>query len=86
MKGGNAGIAWLVGLASVMSAVSLYYYLSILKQAFVKDANDETPVLLPLGHALVVGIPAVILVVLGLCPALLLDPISKAVAETLAKL
>lgn len=86
MKGGNAGIAWLVGLASVMSAVSLYYYLSILKQAFVKEANDETPVLLPLGHALVVGIPAVILVILGLFPALLLDPISKAVAETLAKL
>lgn len=83
MKDGNAGIAWLVGLASVMSAVSLYYYLSILKQAFVKDSNEESPILLPLGHALVVGIPAVVLVILGLFPALLLEPISKAVADTL---
>ncbi len=86
MKGENSGIAWLVGLASVMSAVSLYYYLSILKQVFVKDATEETPVLLPLGHSLAVGIPAVALVILGLFPALLLEPISKAVAESLARL
>lgn len=86
MNGENSGIAWLVGLASVMSAVSLYYYLSILKQAFVKETTEDAPVLLPLGHSLAVGIPAIALVVLGLFPALLLEPISKAVVESLARL
>ncbi|MEN9974651.1 MAG: NADH-quinone oxidoreductase subunit, partial [Verrucomicrobiota bacterium] len=34
--GGTPGLTWLVGLAAIMSAISLYYYLSILKQAFVR--------------------------------------------------
>ena len=82
--GGQPGLTWLVGLAAVMSAVSLYYYLVVLKQAFVKDSDDvgEGSALSP-GHAVAVGVPAVALVVLGLFPALLLDPITTAVIATL---
>jgi NADH:ubiquinone oxidoreductase subunit 2 (subunit N) len=39
-KTGTPGLTWLVGLAAVMSAISLYYYLSVLKQTFVRDAPD----------------------------------------------
>ena len=39
-KGGSPGLTWLVGLAAIMSAISLYYYLSVLKQAFVRDGPD----------------------------------------------
>lgn len=84
IRGEGSGITWLVGLASVMSAVSLYYYLCILKEAFVKESAEVRSDRLSPGHALAIGIPAVALVVLGLFPSLLLDPIARAVAESLA--
>ena len=86
-QSGDPGLTWLVGLAAIMSAISLYYYLSVLKQAFVKDsaaAGEGTGI--SVGHALAVFIPAVTLLVLGLFPALLLDPITAAVIGTLAGL
>lgn len=84
-SGGEPGLTWLVGLAVVMSAISLYYYLSVLKQAFVLgDENDLGKTSkLTLGHVLAVTIPAVAVVALGLFPALLLEPIKAAVLCTL---
>jgi len=80
----STGLVWLVGLAAILSAVSLYYYLSVLKQAFVKAqeaAVEADP--LPLSHTLCVVLPAIGLVVLGLFPSLLLKPIVSAMAEVL---
>ena len=88
-QNGQPGMVWLVGLAAVMSAVSLYYYLSVLKQAFVchdenKGKEDaQQPSTLPMTHRLVIALPAIGLVVLGLFPALLLSPIKEAVLATL---
>ena len=83
------GLAWLVALGAVMSAVSLYYYLLVLKQCFVHGVSGA-PVppesaRLPLGlsHGLAVAFPALLLLVLGLFPSLLLHPISEAVAMLL---
>jgi NADH-quinone oxidoreductase subunit N len=81
-EGGGMGLAWLVGLAAVLSAVSLYYYLSVLKQAFVKSAelgDGSTP--LPISHLLCITLPAAALVVLGLFPAQLAGPLARAVAS-----
>ena len=85
-KDGSSGLAWLVGLAAIMSAISLYYYLSVLKQAFVKDGPDVgiAEAAISPAHVLAIGLPAVILVVLGLFPALLLDPSTAAVIESLS--
>jgi NADH-quinone oxidoreductase subunit N len=83
---GKPGLVWLVGLAAILSAVSLYYYLTILKQAFVKTAPEDAVAgsgVLPATHTLCVALPAVMLVVLGLYPTLLLAPLAKAVAEML---
>ena len=80
-EGGGMGLAWLVGLAALLSAVSLYYYLSVLKQAFVKSAEDvdvSTP--LPISHRLCITLPAAALVVLGMFPLLLIGPLAKALA------
>ncbi len=86
-SGEKSGLAWLVGLAAIMSAVSLYYYLSVLKQAFVKDVTEDAEVsndfVLPIFHSLSVAIPAALLVVLGLFPSILLGPIGKAVLQSL---
>jgi NADH-quinone oxidoreductase subunit N len=79
----NPGLVWLVGLAAVMSAISLYYYLSVLKQVFVRDAPVLENFPISPWHRLAVFLPACALVVLGVFPALLLEPILVAVAETL---
>lgn len=84
VKDGSPGLTWLVALAAIMSAISLYYYLSILKQAFVDDGAQRGGVAtIGLAHIMAVGLPALALVILGIFPALLLDPITAAVVETL---
>jgi NADH-quinone oxidoreductase subunit N len=61
----------LVALAVAMSAVSLYYYLQVLKRAYVMPAIDETPIKAhPVTMAVLVAIAAAV-VVLGCFPALL---------------
>ncbi len=85
LQNGMSGLAWLVGLAVVMSAISLYYYLSVLKQAFVHGGEHEggEPLTMSLSHTLAVVLPAIAIVVLGIFPALLLDPIKAAVLAAL---
>jgi NADH-quinone oxidoreductase subunit N len=61
----------LVALAVAMSAVSLYYYLQVLKRVFVMPAVDETPVK---ANPLTMGVLVVIalaVVILGCLPGLL---------------
>jgi len=61
----------LVALAVAFSAVSLYYYLQVLKRAYVMPAVDETPIKAhPVTLAVLVAIAAAV-VVLGCFPALL---------------
>ncbi|MDR3727159.1 MAG: NADH-quinone oxidoreductase subunit N [Terracidiphilus sp.] len=63
----------LVALAVALSAVSLYYYLQVLKQAYVMQPVDETPIKAhPITMAVLVLIAAAV-VVLGFFPSLLGD-------------
>jgi NADH-quinone oxidoreductase subunit N len=71
--GASAGAApfALVALALALSAVSLYYYLQVLKRAYVMPAVDETPIKAhPVTLAVLVLIAAAV-VGLGCFPALL---------------
>ena len=72
--GGISGPAgWLALLAIALSALGLYYYLIILKQALiVKPTGAVTPIKLPLSAALALLIAAVLLVWLGIFPSPLL--------------
>jgi NADH-quinone oxidoreductase subunit N len=84
--GETPGLVWLVALAAVMSAVSLYYYLILLKQAFMAEApdeNDNTPAPLTPAHLLAVSLPALALIILGVFPSLLMTPIADAVSVSL---
>jgi NADH-quinone oxidoreductase subunit N len=61
----------LVALAIAMSAVSLYYYLQVLKRAYVMPAIDETPIKAhPVTMIVLLAIAAAV-VVFGCFPALL---------------
>jgi NADH-quinone oxidoreductase subunit N len=73
--GGPAG--WIALLAIVMSAVSLYYYLMILKQALVvRPASTSPRIVVPLGAAAALGFAAAMIVALGLFPSVLLQMIN----------
>ena len=61
----------LVALAIAMSAVSLYYYLQVLKRAYVMPAVDESPIKAnPITTFVLVAIAAAV-VIMGCFPALL---------------
>jgi NADH-quinone oxidoreductase subunit N len=84
-RSGMPGLTWLVSLAAIMSAISLFYYLSILKQAFVNEGKVCGVQPISFYHALAIGLPALALVVVGVFPALLLDPITTVIAESLGQ-
>ena len=77
---GSLGLIWLVILAIAMSAVSLYYYLQVLKRAFVAPLPEGAPSFAasPI-ESLALGTLAVAVLVLGALPMLLLGPIVEAI-------
>jgi len=68
----NLGLLWLVILAIAMSAVSFYYYLQVLKQAYVEDADPEAGAIkIPFLTLLSLLLLAALGVLLGCAPSLL---------------
>jgi NADH-quinone oxidoreductase subunit N len=72
-----AGIAspagWLTILAIALSAVALYYYLIILKQALVSaPAAGAAKIPVPRAAALTLVVAAALLIALGIFPSVLL--------------
>jgi NADH-quinone oxidoreductase subunit N len=71
LSAGPAAPLILVALAIAMSAVSLYYYLQVLKRAYVMPAADESPIRVhSVTLAVLIAIAAAVLA-LGCFPALL---------------
>ena len=76
----SLGLLWLVVLAIAMSAVSLYYYLQVLKQVFVvAPPGGAKPLYADRATAVTVGLLAAIVVLLGCAPDLLLARILAAI-------
>jgi len=66
-------------LAIGMSAVSLFYYLRVLKAVYVTDPMDPRPIPSPLLSKLIVGLLAAGVVLLGCAPDLILDKILQVI-------
>jgi NADH-quinone oxidoreductase subunit N len=84
VKGGGTaslGLLWLVILAIAMSAVSLYYYLQVLKQAFVVEAPADAPAL-PTSKvtSLMLALLAGAVLLLGVFPNLFVQPLLAALS------
>jgi NADH-quinone oxidoreductase subunit N len=76
----NLGLLWLVILAVAMSAVSLYYYLRVLKQVYVADAPpDAGKLMVPVVSQVALCGLAVAVVLLGCAPGLLLAGLGEAI-------
>jgi NADH-quinone oxidoreductase subunit N len=76
----NLGLVWLVILAVAMSAVSLYYYLQVLKQIYVVEAptasESQSPAVIT---QVVLALLALAVVVLGCVPDLLISKLVSAI-------
>lgn len=72
-------LLWLVILALLMSAISLYYYLKLLKHVYVSEpAAGADKIQTPLMTGVTLWLIAALLVVLGCAPSLLLSRIAPA--------
>ena len=74
----NLGYVWLVLGAIALSAVSLYYYLQVLKQIYVAPAVEGATMQAPVLSQVVLGVLAIAVVVLGCAPNLLLSRLVSA--------
>lgn len=76
----HAGLRWLVVLGALLATVGLFYYLVVLKNAYMTEPKDDKPVRVPgaLATAIVVCMLAVAL--MGAYPAPWLDAASGAAA------
>ena len=78
-KGGNLGLLWVIVIAIAFNAVSLYYYLIVLKHVFVIPATRQPESPSPRNAAtLLTGLLAASIFIIGLYPGVLLDPIRSA--------
>jgi NADH-quinone oxidoreductase subunit N len=77
----NLGYVWLVIAAIALSAVSLYYYLQVLKQIYVAAPAVETtpPPQTPVLSQVILALLALAVLILGCAPNLLLGPVSSAI-------
>ena len=75
----NIGLLWLVILAVAMSAVSLYYYLQVLKQIYVTEVPSAGKLKIPVLTQVVICLLAASVVVFGCAPSLILDGLGLAI-------
>jgi NADH-quinone oxidoreductase subunit N len=78
LEGANHfGWLWLVLLALAMSVVSFYYYLKVLKQAYVSEAVTGAPLIhVAVATRLAVWSAATLVLLLGCLPGLLLNKVA----------
>ena len=73
VAGGTPLLLWIVILAVAGSAVSLYYYLQLLKQAFVVDSTGASAIFATKTQKLTLSVLAAAVVLLGCFPNTLLQ-------------
>jgi NADH-quinone oxidoreductase subunit N len=79
----HLGWLWLVIFAIAMSAVSLYYYLQVLKQIYVvPPAVDQPEIQVAVSAKVVLVLLALAVVVLGCAPNLLLGKLLAAMQSS----
>ena len=76
----NLGLLWLVILALALSAVSLYYYLQVLKQIYVAETPTDAPhPATPILSQCILCLLALAVLLLGCVPNLLVRPLVEAI-------
>lgn len=84
-SGGSLGLLWVVILAVALSTVSLYYYLLVLKEAWVRSPlseGDEAGWEIPWQVRVTLWVAALGVVLLGMFPSPVLRSLESALAES----
>jgi NADH-quinone oxidoreductase subunit N len=70
----QSGWTWVAVVGVLMSAVSLYYYMGIVVQMYLRESEDDTPAPMPSRLlAATIGLCALITVLLGLLPGSIVE-------------
>ena len=72
------GLLWLAGLAILMSLISLYYYLMVIRQLYIEPVKDPSPIRVPRLTLAVLGLLLLGILFVGVYPAPLMDAIQHA--------
>jgi NADH-quinone oxidoreductase subunit N len=78
MAGYQAGAVWLVGIAVVMTIVSLYYYLGFLKAMWMNEPSSLDPVTTPPAMNATLIVATALVLLLGLFPNVIWNILSGA--------
>ncbi len=73
----NLGLLWLVWFGVMTSAVSLYYYMLLLKHVYVAPSRDESRVESSVPIRVAMGLTCLAVVVLGVYPTRLLEELGN---------
>ena len=73
------GMFWLAGVALLMTVISLYYYLRVIKTMFADSPSDENPVFIPFAVKTVLALSVIMLILFGIFPGLIYEWASVAV-------
>jgi NADH-quinone oxidoreductase subunit N len=78
----QAGWVWLVIVGVLTSVISAYYYLRVVVVMFMREPGDAPAAMAPAGpaRAVALGVTAVATLVIGILPALLLNPVTLSAA------
>lgn len=83
VKSPSLGLLWLVALAIATSAISLYYYLQVLKQAWVVKGDESVADLKPgVATLAVLCLLAALTIILGCVPGLVLETLTHALQQS----
>ena len=62
----NGGLVWLAVAAGINTAISVWYYARILRRMYLDEAEDVSPVEIPLSAKVVTGLLALAVIYLGI--------------------
>ncbi len=72
--GWNHGYNWLIIIAGINTAISIYYYLGLVRHAYTKDAQEDSPLPDTTTFSLVgAGILSILVLMLGIVPSQAFD-------------
>jgi NADH-quinone oxidoreductase subunit N len=75
----DQGYHWLVIVAVLNTAISIYYYLGLVRHAYTGE-SDAPALTVSKGHMVLGGVLAVIVLLVGMLPASLYDLAARAAA------
>ncbi len=80
----ESGFIWLVVIGVLMSVVSIYYYLMVLKKVYIDAPKDAVPITISYREKFILAVCAAGTIIFGCCPQLVFNHILNVAHSALA--